>query len=90
MSMVRRTTRRLEPVTLLQQQHELLEQAADPLGVVAVDGDLVAAHVDHRVGEGALDEAQQLVALAEQRAHEVVAGNADLDLGGSHTAIPSR
>ncbi len=43
--------------------------------------DLVAPHVDGGVGEGGLDEAEQLVALAEQARHEVVAGNEDLDLG---------
>ena len=32
-------------------------------------------------GERGLDEAQQLVALAEQAHHEVVARNEDLDLG---------
>ena len=35
-------------LALLQQHDQLLEQAADLLGLVAVDGDLVAAHVDRR------------------------------------------
>ena len=36
------------------------------------------------VGERGLDEAQQLVALAEQAHHQVVAGDEDLDLGLGH------
>ena len=87
MSMVRVDARRLERVALLQQQHELLEQPADPLGVVARDGDLVAPDVDLDVAEGRLDKAQQLVALAEQADHQVVAGNADLDLRGCHVIL---
>ena len=36
------------------------------------------------VRERRLDEAEQLVALAEQAHHEVVAGDDDLDLGDTH------
>ncbi len=70
-------------MSTLDQQHQLLEQPADPFGVVGVtgDGDLVAADVD-RHGERGLDEAQQLVALAQQVHHEVVSGYEDLQLGG--------
>ena len=74
-------------MALLEQQHELLEQLADLLGRLAVDGDLVAAHVDARVGERRLDQAQQLVALTEQRPHQVVAGNVDLHLGRRHAHL---
>ena len=73
----------VEGVAALDEQDELLEQPPDPLGVVGVtgDGDLVAADVDrHR--EGGLDQAEQLVALAEQIHHEVVPGYEDLELGG--------
>ena len=39
----------VEAVALLDQHHEVLEQPRDPLDVVvAVEGDLVAAHVDRR------------------------------------------
>ena len=56
----------------------------DLVGLVAGDGDLVAPDVDLDAGEGGLDDAQQLVTLAEQIGHEVVAGDGDLDLGGRH------
>src|SRR6185503_18846751 len=78
---------RLEPLTGLQEEHHLLEQATDLLRVVAADGDLVASDVDLRVGVRAFDQAQQLVALAEEGAHQVVAGNADLYLGRRHASI---
>jgi hypothetical protein len=44
--------------------------------------DLVAAHVDRDLGELGLDGPQHLVALAEERRHEVVGGDGDPDLGG--------
>ena len=60
--------RRLESMTLLQQDHELLEEPADAIGLdgIAVDRDLVAAHVDLDIAERAFDQPQQLVALTEQ------------------------
>ena len=66
----------------LEQRDHLLEEATDPFGfdLVAANGDLVPAHVD-RDGEGAFDEAQQLVALTEQPDHQVIARDEDLDLG---------
>ena len=76
--------RRLERVSLLQQHDQLVEEPPDLLGALAVDGDLVAPHVDRRVGERRLDQSQQLVALAEEAHHQMVAGNVDLDLGGCH------
>ena len=76
--------RGVEPVALLEQDDQLLEQRADPLGTVSVDGDLVAPDRDTNAVEGLLDQPQQLVALAEQAGHEVVAGNEDLDLGVCH------
>ena len=60
------------------------KSAPDPLGSVALDGDLVAPHGDVHAVEGLFDQAQQLVALAEQADHEMVAGDEDLDLGGCH------
>ena len=74
---------RLEPLALLHQHDELLEQGPDPLGLRAVEGDLVAPHVDRDVGEGGLDDAQHLVPLAEEGRHEVVGRDGDLDLGAA-------
>ena len=82
--MVRTHAGRLEALAPLEQQHQLLEQVPDLVGLVAGDGDLVAPHVDLDAGERGLDDAQQLVALAEEVGHEVVAGDGDLDLGGRH------
>ena len=82
--MLRRTPGFLEHVALLEQHHELVEEATDLFGVGAVDGDLVAPHVHDRAGVGGLDEAEQLVALAEQADHQVIAGNVDLDLRVGH------
>src|SRR5438309_1236819 len=79
---------RVERVALLEQQHQLLEQPADAVGVGAVDGDLVAPH--ERLGvEGRLDQPQQLVALTQQAHHVVLAGDEDLDLGGGHVSGPA-
>ncbi len=75
---------RLEALTPLEQQHELLEEVPDLVGLVAGDGDLVAPDVDLDAAERRFDDAQQLVALAEEVGHEVVAGDGDLDLGGRH------
>ena len=75
---------RLEPLAPLEQQDQLLEEVADPVGLVAVDGDLVAPHVDLDALERGLDHTQQLVALAEEIDHEMVAGYGDLDLRGRH------
>ncbi len=75
---------RLEHVALLQQRDELLEEPTDLLGVLTVDGDLVAAHVNGRVGERGLDESQQLVLGSEQAHHQVVPGHVDLHLRGGH------
>ena len=79
---------RVEGMAPLEQQHKLLEELAGPLGLVALDRDLVAADHDLGVGaEGGLDLAEELVALAEQPGHEVVAGDEDLDLSGSHGGV---
>ena len=80
--MLRPTPSRSRTWPGFEQRDHLLEEAADALrlGLVAADGDLVAAHVD-RDGERVLDDAQQLVALTEQAHHEVVARYEDLDLG---------
>ncbi len=73
----------VELVALFEQQDHLLEEPRDAVGIgwVAGDGDLVAAHEDVD-GERALHEAEQLVALAEQADHEVVARDEDLDRDG--------
>ena len=72
----------VEHVARLEQRHHLLEQPPDALGVglVAADGDLVAAHVDVD-RERVAHDAEQLVALTEQAHHQVVARDQDLDLG---------
>jgi hypothetical protein len=67
----------VELVTSLEQAHQLLEQPRHPFGVDAADRDLVAAHAHRGAGEVAFDAAQVLVARAEQRGHEVRAGNDD-------------
>src|SRR5437764_998822 len=71
----------IEAVALLEEDHHLLEQPSDPLGLrrVAGDGDLVAADVDLD-REGPLDQAQQLVTLTEKAHHQMVARNENLDL----------
>ena len=81
---------RVQAVTGLEQDDELVEEGGDPLGrggplgAASVDGDLVAPHGDPHVGERSLDLAQQLIALAEETGHEVVAGNEDLYRGACH------
>ena len=75
--------RRLEHLTLLQDHHELLEQLTDLHGPLAGHRDLVAPHMHGGIGEGILDQAEELVVLAEQADHEVVAGDVDAD-GGRH------
>ncbi len=84
MVMVRSDVAGVEALALLEQHHELVEEPADPLGVLAVDGDLVAAHDDVRPVERLFDQPQQLVSLTEQAHHEVVPGDEDLDLGRRH------
>ena len=74
----------VEALARLEQDDQLLEQGPHPLGAVALDGDLVAPHGDAHIVERPLDQPQQLVALAQQAGHEVVAGNEDLDLGACH------
>src|SRR6266511_3969491 len=71
----------VEAVALLEQDHHLLEQAPDALGLPRFPGDrdLVAAHVDLD-RERTLDEAEKLVALPEKADHQKVAWNEDLDL----------
>src|SRR5579875_421767 len=76
--------RRVEALALLEEHDQLVEQASHPVGLVALDGDLVAPHHDAGTPEGFLDQPQQLVTLAQQPDHQVVAGNEDLDLGRRH------
>ena len=62
MSMARCDAAVLEGVAALEQRDQLLEDPRHPLRLVALDGDLVAPHDDVGVGEGALDQAEPLVA----------------------------
>ena len=71
-------------MALLQQEHELVEEPSHTLGIRALDVDLVAPDPDLGPAERVLDEAKQLVALAEKPDHEVVAGDEDLDRGRGH------
>ncbi len=57
------------------------ERGAIHLVLVARDRDLVAAHEDRRI-EGALDQLEELVALAQQTHHRMVPGNQDLQRVG--------
>jgi hypothetical protein len=77
--MLRPTPSRSSSCPRLEERDHLLEQAADAVGfgIVAPNRDLVPAHVNGH-GERVLDEPQQLVALAEQPDHQMVAGNEDL------------
>ena len=75
MSMVRWTCDGVETLARFEQDDQLLEQGAHPFGTVALDGDLVAPDGDADIVERALDQPQQLVTLAQQAGHEVVAGN---------------
>ncbi len=61
---------------------QLVEQAGHQRGLLRRpgDGDLVAAHVDVGI-ERLLDDAEQLIAGAEQADHRVVVRDHDLDLG---------
>ena len=84
MSMVRFTWTASRPWPDSSRMISSSNRRADPLGALALDGDLVAPHGDVHVVEGPLDQPQQLVALTEQAGHEMVAGNEDLDLGACH------
>ena len=64
---------------LLEYQDHLVEYPAHRLGIVAVDGDLIATHVDGGTWERPLDLPKQFVALPDQPRHEVIAGNAEGD-----------
>jgi hypothetical protein len=75
---------RLEHLTLLEQDHELLEQSPDDSGLTSRDGDLVPPYVHVDVWERILDEPQQLVLGAEETGHQVVAGDVDVDGGVGH------
>ena len=77
---------RVEALTRLEQDDQLLEQGAHPFGTVTLDGDLVAPDRDADIVERALDQPQQLVTLAQQAGHEVVAGNEEFDLGACHVS----
>ena len=74
----------VEALARLEQDDQLLEQGTDPFGPVALDGDLVPPDGDPHIVERPFDQPQQLVTLAEQAGHEVVAGNEDFDLGACH------
>ena len=74
----------VERLAPLEQHHELLEQAPDLLGLLALHCDLGAAHEDVGLGKRPFDQAEVLVPVPEQAGHEVVPGNADVDLGDTH------
>ncbi len=71
-------------MSLLEQQDQFVEEPADPLGILAFYGDLVPSDHDEGALERVLDQPQQLVALAQQAHHEMVAGHSDLYLGRRH------
>ena len=52
-------------MALFQQRDELLEQMPHAFGLGALDGDLVATHVNVRAVERLLDGTEQLVTLAQ-------------------------
>ena len=64
MSMVRFDLDGVEALARLEEDDQLLEERAHPLGVLPLDGDLVAPHGDAHIVERPLDQPQQLVALA--------------------------
>ncbi len=55
--------------------HQLVEERSTTRRVRSGHRDLVALHADLDVGKGALDDAQVLVARAEQPGHEVGVGD---------------
>jgi len=61
-----------------------LSEAPDAVGVDSRDGDLVAPDQNLGVAERRLDEAEQLVPVAEEAHHETVVGDENLDLGRRH------
>ena len=65
-------------LALLEQEHELLEQAGHLGRGAALDGDLVAAHVDVGVREGGLDGTKVSSSVTEQPGHQVVPGTITL------------
>ena len=78
----------VEHMALLEEQHELVDERADPSRIRALDGDLVAA--DEGLGvEGRLDEPEELITLPEEPHHEVVLG-LDLDLSLGHGVLIQR
>src|SRR4029450_1963082 len=77
-----------ERVSLLHQRDQFLEHPPDALGflVRAGDRDLVAADDDLGVERG-FDQLEQLVSLAEEGNHGLVAWDEDLDLGGGSRQV---
>jgi len=71
-----------------QHDHQLVDQPLDQshLAGVAGDGDLVAAGMDARAGEGALDRAQVLVGGAQQTHHGDGRGHDEAVRGGRGVA----
>ena len=81
--------RLVETLPLLQQQHHLLEQAANLVRPRPGARDLVAPHDHGHIGECVLDAPEKLVALAEEFGHQMGAGGDDRNGGGgvSHRAL---
>jgi hypothetical protein len=84
----------VESLARLEKEDELLEQRGHLLGAIPLDGDLVAPHADADIVEGLLHQTQQLVPLAQEAGHEMVAGDEDLDLSACHvcsgSTLPAR
>ena len=81
-------------MTCAQHGEHLRHEDLDEADIVSRSGDaeLIAADVDVGVGEGGLDDAQQLVSRAEQRHHRLGRRNGDGGLrGGTHVVeiLPS-
>ena len=77
----------MDLVALFKQQHEFFEDATGSVGTLTLDGDLVATNVDHRSRVLVAYQVQEFIVLAEQRDHEVVAGNPD-DGGAARHSTP--
>ena len=75
---------RIEALAGLEEDDQLLEEGGHPFCTVPIDGDLVPPDGDTGAVECPFDQPQQLVALAEEAGHEMVAGNENLDLGACH------
>ncbi len=74
----------VDAVSRFELRDQLVENPPDAVRVRAVDRDLVAAHVDRRVVELALDQEEELIAFAEKADHELIPGDVDFELRRGH------